>query len=172
MLPPRQAALLLSFLRFRKSERAARARRELACKQRRRQWRKMLSALAAALERRMIERAVEGWSGSTLAGYLDHGDAITYRQKFRVTRGTLQHITDKLSAGGYVVDSRCRNHNLRVTAIFKNAVCLYFLAHGCGDVNVVADVASIGESSVRRYLKCMKPLGTSEEICRPWTRPG
>ena len=85
-------------------------------------------------------------------GYIEHGDDVTYKQKFRVTRATFDYICERLSSSGYIKDSHCNNAALRVSARFKVAVALYFLAHGCCDHDMVADVASLGASTVEKYL--------------------
>lgn len=102
--------------------------------------------------RREVIRAEGGWRGSTLHGYLDYGDEIQYKKKFRVTRKTLEYITEKLCSTGYVKDSLCRDPAKRVTARYKVACCMYYMAHGCGDYGMMADVASIGDSTLELYV--------------------
>ena len=109
-------------------------------------------ALSLPAPRRTVQRAEGGWRGSTLYGYLQHGDDILYKKKFRVTRDTLEFITEKLCSNGDVTDNRCRDPAKQVTAVFKVACCMYFLAHGCADYGMVADVASIGDSTLWRRM--------------------
>ena len=106
-------------------------------------------------------------------GYLEHGDDITYKQKFRVTRATFDYIHEKLQSTGYIKDSMCRNSALRISARFKVAVSLYFLAHGCCDADMVGDVASLGASTVELYLKmfCEGALQVLRPIYMPATPP-
>ena len=81
------------------------------------------------------------------------GDDATFHLNFRVKRKTFDHILEKLTERGYLLGNTCRNEDRRITARFKLAVVLYFLAgHGKGDVKVVADVASIGVSTARKYI--------------------
>ena len=146
--------LLIILRKQRRAENEARARMEAEQRRKRHaRLRMLLAAFVAARERRrVVERAEGGWRGSTLHGYLESGDDITYSKKFRVTKATMLHIRDKLSASDFVVDNKCKMGERRVTALFKVAVCMYFLAHGCGDYDMVADVASIGKSTVEKYL--------------------
>ena len=78
-------------VRGRQRQRAAsaeRARRQSLAR-RLQHWKSMAYTLAHLLlceERRHItERAENGWQGSTLYGYIGHGDDVTYKQKFCVT---------------------------------------------------------------------------------------
>ena len=48
-------------------------------------------------ERRCIVRALGKWRGSTLSGYVNHGDEITYRANFRCTEETLKAVCELLS---------------------------------------------------------------------------
>ena len=70
-------------------------------------------------KRRTILRAEGGWKGSTLYGYLFHGDDETYKLNFRVTRKTFCMVTEKLKTAGYIVDNICRDESKRVTADYK-----------------------------------------------------
>ena len=169
---------LVMWLQSRQRQRAATAerarRKELA--RRMRQWKGAWYACMQALlfeERRSIARADNGWQGSTMHGYLEHGDDITYKQKFRVTRATFDYIHEKLQSTGYIKDSNCRNSALRISARFKVAVSLYFLAHGCCDTDMVGDVASLGASTVELYLKmfCDGVLQVLRPIYMPATPP-
>ena len=157
----KRAALVLQWSRDRGRQRTAaatRARWQEQCrlqKQRRQLERAVLMGAVAfsfPAPRREITRAEGGWRGSTLHGYLDHGDDIQYKLKFRVTRDTLEYITEKLSSSGYVKDNHCRDPAKQMTARFKVACCMYFMAHGCGEYGIVADVASIGDSTLEAYV--------------------
>ena len=130
-------------------------------------------ARAQQKRRREVERADGGWAASTLAGYLNHGDEITYRYNFRMTKASVNMIIEKLSAARYLTTNTCRNPKLRVTAAFKVAVCLYFMAHGKGSMKVVGDAASLGESTVRLYLEafCAGVLAVLRPIYMPATKP-
>jgi hypothetical protein len=169
--------LWLARRKAQRAEEAARARRldaQRRARQRRLRTRSAtLLALLAAAERRRVDRAQGGWQGSTLNGYLEKGDEITYRQNFRVTRNTLRYITERLSSAGYVKDNQCRNKALRVTALFKVAVCMYYLAHGSCATKVVGDVASLGASTVDLYLSqfCKGVLAVLKPIYMPGTPP-
>lgn len=103
--------------------------------------------------RREVIRAAGGWYGSTLHGYLLHGDEQTYKLNFRMTRASVEHISTVLSAAGYLCDSKCRNQKLQTTSLFKVGVCLYYMAHSKGAVKTAADCASLGESTVRAYVR-------------------
>ena len=136
--------------------------------------RRIAAAAESLASRRYIERTVGGWSSSTLAGYLAKGDELTYKLNFRMTKRSVQLITDQLSAAGHVVDSKCRNKKLRVTAAFKVAVCLYYLAgHGKGDRKVVGDVASLGCSTVESYLRsfCVGVVAVLKPVYMPSEPP-
>ena len=94
---------LVMWLQGRQRQRAATAeharRKELA--RRMRQWKGAWYACMQALlfeERRSIARADNGWQGSTMHGYLEHGDDITYKHKFRVTRATFDYMASPASA--------------------------------------------------------------------------
>ena len=112
---------------------------------------------------------------STLNGYLVDGDAQTYKEKFRVSRETLDRLVALLLktplAGvtpvtpAYVLlkgpnglKRRSRQtaayafaHRDVPTLRFKVTVCLYAMGKG-GPLCVHADAASVGVSSVRRWL--------------------
>jgi len=105
------------------------------------------------LKRRTVQRTDGGWESSTLNQYVLHGDEQTFSQKFRVSKTTFAHIVHTLDAAGYVKDNTCQNTTLRMTAAFKVGVCMYYLAQGTGGAHVMGDVASIGEATVRLYLK-------------------
>ena len=138
--------------------------------------------------RRCVQRASCKWRGSTLAGYLDHGDDITFKENFRCTRETFERLCALLkSAAGLATDngtvarhsagkevrfkkhssehaSHIRAHKDIPTLRFKVAACLYSMAYG-GHVKVAADVASLGEATLRRYL-----IRFCEGVCK-WVKP-
>ena len=123
---------------------------------RRRRFLALLERIAAAYSAskpRVIQRNDGGWSSSTIYNYAYEGDEATCRRNFRVTRATLQLITDLLSSKGYVTDNNSKStpSGKRQTAKFKVAVCMYYLAVG-GETRVVGDAAGIGRSTVERYL--------------------
>ena len=70
-------------------------------------------------------------------------------------------------------DNQCRNKALLVTALFKVAVCMYYLAHGSCATKVVGDVASLGASTVDLYLSqfCKGVLAVLKPIYMPGTPP-
>ena len=130
--------------------------------------------------RRTIERAHGKWRGSTLMGYYEHGDEQTCRAKFHMTRGQLEGIVELMRGTGFDRAreqrgyKRSRTGNMTAKAFiaqdtpslaFKVASCVYTLSQE-GSVKTSADVASIGESTLRRWLGCfadavrtrMKPL--------------
>jgi hypothetical protein len=125
-------------------------------------------------KRRVVERTEGGWSNSTIQTYLLRGDAQTYHLNFRCTKKTFEYIVEKLSASGHITNNSCRNKHLRMTAAFKVAVCLYFMAgHGKGDFKAVGDAASLGKSTVELYLKqfCEGVLAVLRPIFMPSTPP-
>lgn len=157
-LPPERrrrvvAALLALYARWQAEEATAASRRAAARRRRRRLLLLRLSAIVALLKRREVKRADGGWEGSTLNGYVESGDEATYKKKFRCSKANFDFIVQELSTAGYVVDNKCRSKKLRMTARFKVAVCLYYLAHRGSEVEPTADVASVGESTVRLYLR-------------------
>ena len=151
--PATKKRLLLWWIRSRQ-KRAARMRR-------RRQELLLAAALYLAKQeekrskpkRRIVQRANGGWEGSTINGYIKHGDEATYKHNFRATKSNYKIIVQKLSAAGYIATGTPRNKKLRHSAEFKVGVCLYFFAgHGNGDEKAVGDAGSIGQSTVRKYL--------------------
>ena len=148
----------------------------MTVKLRRRRLRESFLSLAATIrpERRYISRALDGWKGSTLHGYLEDGDELVYKANFRVTKETFDYIVEMLSGSGFLSDSMCKNPEYRVTARFKVAVCMYYFAHGCAVSKLVGDVASLGSSTVELYLKkfCDGVLVVLKPIFMPPTPPG
>ena len=127
----------------------------------------VMSASAAKDKRarRTVKRAAGSWRGSTIAGYLQ-GDDTTYKQNFRCTKFRFNHLVsllgrsvlDKASErADYELRGRAarfkKAHELRDTPDlrYKVATCMYALGQG-GSIKVLADVASIGESTLRKYL--------------------
>ena len=125
-------------------------------------------------DRRVVPRALGGWRGSTLAGYLTYDD-IAYVANFRATRVQLNGITELLK--GSALDSAAAQRSLEArlrglpaqtsiavrrtfrarqsqdppTLRFKVALCMYALGQG-GPIKPLADAGSVGESALRRYL--------------------
>ena len=127
--------------------------------------------------RAKIDRVTGGWRCSTLSGYLRGGDDI-YKKNFRMTRESfdaLLVIVQKTAFAAFVTDDeRVRDyyemdplHRPKLwgaRALFlanaardhpdtryKLAACLYLMGQG-GRLKQVADVASQGESSLRRWI--------------------
>ena len=46
------------------------------------------------VERRFVVRALGKWRGSTLSGYLNHGDELTYKCNPRCTSATLNSLCE------------------------------------------------------------------------------
>ena len=109
-------------------------------------------AAASRGQRRRVRRSEKGWMGSTLNGYVVSGDEQTYQKKFRMSRASFNELAVKLESAGYLTTNMCHDKAMRIPTAFKLAACLYFLAHGCS-VPVGADVAGIGESTLRGYLQ-------------------
>lgn len=145
-----------------------------------------------ALARRVIPRAIGKWRGSTVAGYLFRGDEASYLLNFRMSRESFQMLHHMLMLSPItanignlaeirrerreaVWDVELRSEWCRRTDYgramtdppeteFKIATCLYVFAHG-GPLKVLADAASIGVSTLRRWLyqfcesiiKCVRP---------------
>ena len=166
---------LLSRKRAREVEAERAILQEMAVQRRRRRLREAGLSLSATIrhERRYISRALDGWQGSTLYGYLQRGDESVYKENFRVSKQTFDYIVEMISGSGFLCDSMCKNPEFRVTARFKVAVCLYYFAHGCAVSKLVGDVASIGKSTVELYLKkfCEGVLVVLKPIFMPSTPP-
>ena len=103
--------------------------------------------------------------GSTIKGYL-HGDERTCKENFRCSKQRLQDLVEKLRHSVLDKASERTDPVLRAGArrfqkaherldmpnlSFKVAVCMYALGQG-GPLKVLADVASIRESTLRKYL--------------------
>ena len=124
------------------------------------------------VERRVVVRALGKWRGSTLSGYLNHGDELTYKCNFRCTSETLNSLCELLSpsalnpnrASSIPLGREFQQH-LKACARtvkareakdiphlkFKVAACLYALGQG-GPVKVIADACSIGKPTLRKWL--------------------
>ena len=132
----------------------------------------LLAALAAASqgggERRTVNRALGKWRGSTLSGYLRDGDRQTYLENFRVTRERLDALVDQFE-GSVLFGAKPKQtgsaewRKVRRTAKareivdppparYKLACALYATGQG-GPIKVLADAASIGPSTLRKYLE-------------------
>jgi len=127
----------------------------------------VMSAAAAQdkAPRRTVKRAAGSWRGSTIAGYLQ-GDDTTYLQNFRSSKYRFNDLVSLL--GGSVLDKASvradyelrgraarfkKAHEIRDTPDlrYKVAACMYALGQG-GSIKVLADVASIGVSTLTKYL--------------------
>ena len=175
-LAERRRALVALLASLQQRRRAREARTRLGARARRRRALAQLHSVAVSLgvlsARRVVERNEGGWEASTINKYVTCGDEQTYRKNFRVTKATLQYITDELSRAGHVVDNAKKFSNLskRQTALFKNAVCLYYMAAG-GETRQTGDAAGIGASTVEKYLEqfctgvlsVLKPIYMSEQ---------
>jgi hypothetical protein len=117
----------------------------------RRQAAARLASALAKTPRQKIERADGGWRGSTLNGYLVHGNDSIYRKNFRVTKHTFHVLLGQLKGGGFCQDNRARNPAKQQTGRFKLGTSLYFFAQGTG-WKAAGDCASLGESTVKKYV--------------------
>ena len=152
----------------------------------------LLAAVAAACssaeERRTVSRALGKWRGSTLSGYLRDGDDQTYLENFRCTKARFEALVEQLrdspldvtppkaltsdwrkvrrtQKAREVVDSPSRR--------YKVACALYATGQG-GPIKVLADAASIGKSTLRKYLEqyadaCTKRLKPIYMPGTPWS---
>ena len=130
--------------------------------------------------RRKVHRALGGWRGSTIAGYLYRGDDITLKKKIRMTRGTLDKLvellegscfdggaTDRLSTQIHCELRHQERKRRQVAArrmvaarsktdppslLFKTAAVMYAFANG-GPLGILADALSIAESTLRRWIQ-------------------
>ena len=118
-------------------------------------------------ERRTVSRALGSWRGSTLSGYLRDGDDQTYLENFRCTKARFECLVHQLRDSPLDVGApkvltsdwrkvrrtqRAREIGDPPTRRFKVACALYATGHG-GPIKVLADVASIGKSTLRKYLE-------------------
>ena len=127
------------------------------------------SAQEGGEERRVVHRALGKWRGSTLAGYLRDGDDQTYLENFRCTRVRFEALVEQLARSrldtapaalrGRSTDWRKIRQLVNARAVldpptrsYKVAVALYATGQG-GPVKVLADAASIGVSTLRKYLE-------------------
>ena len=140
--------------------------------------------------RREVERACGKWRGSPIGDYL-RGDDITYKANFRMDSKLLGVLVDHLKGSALDRQMTAPVVTLRVggarpaasghariasAAIakdppslrFKLATCLYTIAQG-GPLKQSADSASIGESTLRRWLShfCMAVCVSLRPIYMP-----
>lgn len=148
------------------------------------------SALLASRQekevRRVETRALGKWRGSTLSGYLTKGDDKTYLQNFRCTKAQFDRMVDHLqdshldSQPDRTVVGSAEWRKVRRTANarkaldppsrrYKVAVALYSVGHG-GSIKVLADVASLGKSTLKKYLEQWADACT--EKLKPVYMPG
>jgi hypothetical protein len=136
---------------------------------------------AAAMPRRTVPRALGGWRGSTLAGYVLRGDDVTYKEKLRMDSGTFSKLVglfrgSRLDTSLPLTTQRAceirgttgrRRRGRRVSVIaqvaratrsrdpptlrYKVAACMYAFAHG-GPLKTLADVCSVAQSTLRGWL--------------------
>mgnify|MGYP002629707147 CR=1 FL=1 len=129
--------------------------------------------------RRTEVRALGKWRGSTLSGYLNNDDTSRLNN-FRCRGKRLDDLVELLRpsqlAGADDGNVQTLSRGRRVTRKarecvdpptlrYKVATCMYAMAFG-GPVKVIADAASIGESTLRKWLeqfsdgvaKCVKPV--------------
>ena len=127
---------------------------------------------------RVVPRALGKWRGSSLAGYVFRGDEKTYKEKFRMPKAAFDKLLALLTGSGFdcalshsdrsaalyaTSGRRGSASRLRIRMVaaraatdppclkFKVATCMYIFARG-GILEKVSDVASIGESTLRRWL--------------------
>ena len=92
------------------------------------------------------------------------GDNTTYLQNFRCSNVRFNDLVNRLHHSGLDVANERRDHQLRAGAVrlkkaneiidppslrYKVACCMYALGQG-GSTKVLADVASLGESTMRK----------------------
>ena len=149
--------------------------------------------------RRQIERALGGWRGSTVSGYL-RGDETTRRANFRCGKQSLEELCVLLSTSAlkpkrvltlsHVLSLKSVKEvgNIAKTAkallaldhtplVYKVACCLYAVGQG-GPLKVLADACSVGVSTLRKWLrlfaegvmKYVKPVYMPAKPMDPQTR--
>jgi hypothetical protein len=153
----------------------------------------LLAVLASGMEgggeRRIVHRALAKWRGSTLSGYLRAGDDQTYLENFRCTKQRLDAIVYELRGSHLDAppeklpgssDWRKVRRTVQARAmtdppsrLYKVAVALYATGQG-GPVKVLADAASIGVSTLRKYLEqyadaCTHRLKPTYMSGTPWS---
>jgi len=149
---------------------------------------------------RQVERANGKWRGSTLYGYLTGGssgrDEQTYLENFRMSIGAFDKLVSHLEATPFasevapvsIVVAReaakqrrgqtppstllCRMHTDPAPTRFKTAACLYLLGQG-GPLKPSADVASVGKTTLRRWMSsfCASVNSAVRQIympAKPW----
>ena len=134
--------------------------------------------------RRTIQRAAGKWRGSTLAGYLQLGDEKTYLANFRCSKHRFNDLVHRLQGSCLDKAEERTEHRLRGKAArfkkanvvrdtpglrFKIAACLYALGQG-GPLKVLADVASLGASTLKKYLGLFAEAVTTR--MKPLFMPG
>lgn len=141
-------------------------KQETEIRQRMRARRRLVASLAAATAeehshpRRVVHRAAGRWRGSTLFGYLNRGDDQTFYEHFRMIRSTFKQLIVLIDGNG-ALGRRSRSDGCRMwraqmfldnaTLEFRVAACLYHLRQG-GRMKTTADVASVGSSTLRRWM--------------------
>lgn len=137
--------------------------------------------------RRVVERAMGKWRGSTISGYL-RCDEQTYESNFRMNRDTFDKLLGLLQSTEFVkkdeakharprrskqrrsADSAAfaRAHTDPPSTRFKLAVCLYAMAQG-GRFKLIGDAASVDKSTVRVWMSvfCMAVMRAVKPVYMP-----
>jgi len=125
----------------------------------------LASSAAEDTNRRKETRALGKWRGSTLSGYL-RNDEKSCRDNFRTSDNRLSTLVsllektplDRADSANVQLLDRGRRVTRKATEArdpptlrYKVATCMYAMAHG-GPIKVLADVASIGTSTLRKWL--------------------
>jgi len=162
-------------------------KQETEIRQRMRARRRLVASLAASAAeehsrpQRVVHRAAGKWRGSTLFGYLHRGDDQTFYEHFRMKRSTFNLLVELIDGNG-ALGSRsgldgCRMWRAQqfldnATLDFRVAACLYHLGQG-GRMKITADVASVGSSTLRRWMDlfCTATISSVKPIYMPATPP-
>ena len=123
-------------------------------------------------ERREVKRADGKWRGSTVAGYLIHGDDKTFFENFRMCREDFEALLGLLSKSEFALHPTigaarneavpgakhkrrdigfARQHTDPPTTKFKLATCLYAMGQG-GRFKLIGDAASVDKTTVRKWM--------------------
>jgi hypothetical protein len=112
--------------------------------------------LSAARSHRNVRRTTGGPLQSTIAGYVQYGDDLTYQKNFAMTRSQLHTASAELDRHGFLTSSTSSNPQKQLPSVFKFAVCMYVVAQGGGGKSLwkpAADAAGLGESTVRGWVE-------------------
>ena len=105
---------------------------------------------------------------------MEHGDEVTYKLKFRLSKATFSTLSGLLTSQGYLRQNATANMQRWQTAAFKRGICLYFMSGASkGDMRAVADAGHIGRSTVSSYLDefCTGSFKVLKPIYMPSTLP-